>query len=341
MRKSIMWGFLVGFVGISLACGSAATPTPDVAATVDAAIAATSMAELAVQATVDAVVLATMTAVEAQPTPMPAGEYVTLSEEELAALIDQAVADALLASEDCATTTSAATADGTVTQDEVVVVEVQLVGVEEALAYADELIYAYYGLYGDMASETLYLLQAIEADLAVIAESSVQMAAALVEISSSLEQGVALATETLAQLEQAAQSVMAKATDVQAQSQAWQAALQSDLEARVAAVLAVPPSVVAANRIEAIQGSFDYLDTVRTALLDNKLSSDELAEIAQLGANAAAGLAAQGGPQLQALGGSVNAVTQQLARGQFSQARTSLGLFETALGERPSRSLRP
>ena len=60
-------------------------------ATTEAAVQATSVAQVNVQATVDAAVQATVAAI---PTSTPSAEYVTLTEEELAAMIDLAVAEA-------------------------------------------------------------------------------------------------------------------------------------------------------------------------------------------------------------------------------------------------------
>jgi hypothetical protein len=63
-----------------------------------------------------------------------------------------------------------------------------------------------------------------------------------------------------------------------------------------------------------------------------RLTPDELTTIAQLGANAKAGLAAQNQPQLQQLSGTISTITEQLARGNFSQARGSLDQFNSSLG---------
>jgi len=77
--------------------------------TVNTAIAGTQMAEVLAQATVNA---NTLTAMPATPTPGPTIEYVTLTEEELVALIDQAVAEAVSACEQ--TTQAASTAAGVI-----------------------------------------------------------------------------------------------------------------------------------------------------------------------------------------------------------------------------------
>jgi predicted small lipoprotein YifL/DNA repair exonuclease SbcCD ATPase subunit len=331
---------LVGMAGCGRS-GPLSTPTPNAQATIDAAVAATMTTQASMQSAIGAAVNATLTAVAAQATPTPQVETVTLTEEELATMIDAAVAEAAAATAATASASEQATADGAVTQEEVITVQVEVVGAEEAIAYAEELLTLYDDMYGELATETLVLLQAVEDDLAAMAQSTAEVAAALDEIATALEQGMALAEETITQLETAAQAAGAKAAQIQAQNQAWYTALATKLEARATKFLGVVPDAVAADRLGAIQDTFYYLDTVRAALDDSKLSAAELSDIAQLGANAAAGLQAQGGPQLQALSGSVNQITEQLARGQLTQARASLGALEQGLGERPTMPSRP
>lgn len=333
---------LIAMLSVGLAaCGTPQVSTPDTQATIEAAVAATSTAQANLQATIDAAVQATATAQAALVTPTPSVEYVTLTEEELAALIDQAVADAAAATAASSTATTQATADDTVTQEEVTTIEVQVTGAEEAIAYAEELLNAYYGLYGDLATETLYLLQEIEEDLALMAESTAALAAALVDVNNTLAEGVALADETINELEAAAQAAGAKAAEVQAQKEAWKGQLQQEWEHRASQALNVQPNAIADDRAAALQSAFDYLDNVQAALTDEKISPDELAQIAQLGANAAAGLNAHGGPQLQQFSGSINQITEQLARGQVTHAREGLGTLQSGLGSRPSLPSRP
>jgi len=336
---------ILGLTLLLAACGSHTLATPDTQSTIDAAVAGTATAQVSIQATIDAAVLATATAQAtiAIPTPpaTPSAEYITLTEEELAALIDQAVADAAAATEASSTATTQATADNVVTQEEVVVIEVQVTSAEEAIAYAEELLAAYYGLYGELATETLYLLQEIEDDLALMAESTAALAAALVDINNTLEQGVAMAEETINQLEATAQEVAGKAEEVQRAKATWQTALQEELAQRATQALSIPPNAVAEDRISALQSAFDYLDTVQAALTDEKISPDELTQIAQLGANASASLDQHGGPQLQQFSGNINQITEQLARGQVTHAREGLGALQSGLGNRPSLPSRP
>lgn len=345
MPSKTIFPLILALSFLATACGNNPLATPDTQSTIDAAIAGTATALANIQATIDAAVQATATAQAALVTPTPpvtpVVEYVTLTEEELAALVDQAVADAATATQASSEATTQATADDTVTQEEVTTIEVQVAGAEEAIAYAEELLNAYYGLYGDLATETLYLLQEIEDDLALMAESTAALAAALVDINSTLAEGVALAEETINELEAAAQAAGAKAAEVQAQKAAWKWQLQQEWEHRAAQALNMQPNAVAEDRASAVQSAFSYLDTVQDALANEKISPDELAQIAQLGANASAGLNAHGGPQLQQLSGNINQITEQLARGQITHAREGLGTLQNGLGNRPSMPSRP
>jgi hypothetical protein len=354
MKRMAILSIVVSLCILStLGCGTLQpSPTPDVQATIDAAIEATSTVGAAVQATIDAAVAATgtanaspeatveptvQTAATVAPTPTPAAEYVAMTEEELAALIDQAAAEAAAATQECSTATAQATADDTVTPDEAEAVEVYVSDAEEAIAYAEELINAYYALYGDLAMETLYALDEIEEDLVLMADYLSTMNVALEEIDTLLAQGLALAEETLTQLDTAAETANSVAAGIQAQSQTWLQNLHADLENRTSTALGIQPNNVATDQLGALQSAFDYVDAVRNALGDNKISQTELSGIAQLGANASASLDAHGGIALQQLSGSISDITGQIASGQIPQAKANLGGLESALGSRPSR----
>jgi len=332
-----------------LACSlGTSTETPDTQATIDAAIAATSTAAANMQATVDAAVEATAAAGSdtqatdvAAPTPTPAAEYVTMTEEEMAVLIDQSVTEAVAAMETASAATADAAADSTLTAEEAEVVELYVMAAEEAIVIAEELINAYYGLYADLAYETLYLLEDIEDDLATMAEYAVLITTILEANSETIEQGLALAEETITQLQDTAQLAYTVSSEAHAQSQEWRTNLSSELDSRAANVLAVPPNQVATDRLGALVSGFQYVDGTRGALDDNRITQSELANIAQLGANASASLEAHGGPQLQQRSGSIDDITQKIARGQWSQARTGLGDLEKSLGSRPEMPDRP
>jgi hypothetical protein len=352
MKRVAIISVVMSLVAAAIACGGTAVPsaTPDVQASVDAAVAATGIAQANVQATIavaaEATAVALSTAAAVAPTAVPVAEYADATEEELAAAINGAVTDASTAAEECANAASSAVvggaaADNGISSEEVETVEAYVVDTEEAIAYAEELIDLYNDLYGELAIDTLDLLLDIEDDLAVLADEVAAIDDVLQEIDEALEAGLALTEETITQLETAAWEAFGKAVAVQAQNQAWVDALQAEIESRVQAMIAVQPNNVPGDRQEAILSAFEYVDAVREGLADDKISPAELANIAQLGANASAGLSAHGGPQLQGLAGSIGGITGQIAGGQIPQARASLGNLESALGDRPSRPSGP
>jgi hypothetical protein len=331
---------IVVMLTATLACSTSAntspTSTPDAQATIDAAIAATANAQTAMQATIDASIAATAVAMPPTPTPGPTVEYVTMTEEELAALIDQAVADAMAATQQTSSAATQVTSDNYVTEDELAYIYDYYYLADEAIALAEEYIDAYYGLYADLAYETMDLLVAVEQDLSTTAQSLDEINSALVAISDSLAQGLELATTTIDQLNTAAQNAATHLQEAQAQSQTWISALQEERDGLVQNVLSVKPDNVPTDKLSALQTAFSYVDVVQSAFGDNKITRDELTSIAQLGANASAGLSEHGGPQLQGLSGKLSEITAQIAGGKMPQAKDGLRNFESALGERPS-----
>jgi hypothetical protein len=324
-------------------------PTENVSATVDAAIEATRTAEQSQAATVAAAVSATQTSTAAQapatptpppeepPTPTPSSEeYVTMTEEELAALVDEAVNEAVLATQDATAATETSTADGTVTQEEIETIEVVLADAEEAIALAEELIYIYADLYAELATEALIVLQEVEMLLEETTELVEATTAVVDEMAQLLDQGLELSAETISQLIALAEAAGVNATAIQTKAEGWLVGLQAELEQRATTVLAVLPTEIATDRRTAIASAYTYIETVQSALVDNKLSQLELSAIAQAGANASASLLAQGGPQLQNLADSLNDITARLAQGQLPDVQGLLESLEASLPPRPS-----
>lgn len=265
------------------------------------------------------------------PAPTPVVETSTMSEEELAAAIDEAVAAALAASEEASAATTAATSDGTMTVEESVNVQVEAANAEEAITLAYALIdayYATYGAYGEYADEALALLELTESDLSGIDED-------LQVILTAMEQNEETINAVLGELMTAAEAAGYDATQAQAQAQQIYEVLQMERETRLQEVLAAAPSEVPTSRLEAIQSAANYAEIVQGSLGDGIVSQDELAAIAQAGANASAGLSAQGGPQMQGLADSINGLTTQVALGQLPQASADLGGLQSQLSSLP------
>lgn len=305
--------------------------TPDLQATVDASVKATTQAQqtqdAAVKSTVDVAVQSTVAALPPTATPVPTVEAVTLSEEELAALIDQAVAEAAAATTTAASATTQSASDNTVTEEEVQTVEVYVQASEQALAYAEQLVSEYTATYGDYGEETLLILNDVEDDLASIAAS-------VDEIATVVEQGSEQASAAAAQLQNAAATAQASASAMQDKAQQITQKLQAELELRSATALNMPPTQVAEDLPGTINQLFDFATSIRDSLGDNKITPDEMNHIAQLASNSRASLEKSGGPQLKALGNSIEQLTGQLARGQWPQARGGLDAFEKSLPER-------
>jgi hypothetical protein len=329
---------LLVLMGILSACGMPAA-TPSTNDVVNTAVAGTQQAHALAQATVNSTVL---TAMPATPTAGPTVEYTTLTEEELAALIDQAVADAVAATEQTTTAVTTTTSDDSVTSEEVVYVYDYYYYAEYYVEYTEELLNEYYNLYADLAEEMLVELNAIEAELAQMNDTLSSIDSSLQQISSTLEQGLAVAEETINQLETAAQGAQTNAQELKAQAQDMMSQLQIDQEGRLLDISQIQPNNIPTDRITSLQTAFEFLDAGKLALGDNKLSRNELTALAQLGANAQAGFqnfggngGPGGGPDLSQFTGNFSEITGQLARGQMPQARGNLDTFERSLGERP------
>jgi len=340
--KSPLRNFLVSLLLATLltACSRGAAPTAQQDA-INTAVAGTQIAGALAQATVNANAL---TAMPATPTPGPTIDYVTLTEEELAALINEAVAQAVAASEQTTAAVTTTTSDDTVTYDEVEYVYSYYYYADYYIEEAEELLNAYYGLYSELAYEMMAELAAVEAQLAQLNTTMTQVADSLAEINSTLSQGLAVAEESIAQLEAAAQQAQANVQELKNQAQDTLAVLQSDQQNRMDQLAQIQANNIPTDRLTALQTGFQFVDFANSALGDGKMSRDELMNLAQLGANAQAGFQQFGGAggagsntvDLNQFTGRFNEISAQFARGQTPQARGNLGEFESALGQRPS-----
>jgi hypothetical protein len=339
--------------GMILACGAQApsTASPDVVST---AIAGTQQAQALAQATVNSASLTSIPPTPAAspvppvtPTAEPAVDYVNLTEEELAALIDEAVAEAVAATEQTATAVNGTTSDDTVTTEEVTYVYEYYYYADYYVQYAEELMAEYYSLYSDLATDMITELNAVEAEVAQLNDTLTSIDSSLQEINTSLQQGLAIAEESIAQLESAAQQAQTNAQELQTQAQDMISVLQAEQQTRVDQLSQIQANNIPSDKMAALQSAFEFVDFANTAMGDNKLSRDELTSLTQLGKNAQAGLQQFGGAGGGGLGagradvdltqfsGNFDEITTQFARGQMPQARGSLNQFEGSLGARP------
>ncbi|MFZ5904801.1 MAG: hypothetical protein ACOYZ8_14740 [Chloroflexota bacterium] len=308
---------------------------------INTAVAGTQLAQTLGQATVNASVL---TAMPATPTPGPTVEYVTMTEEELAALIDEAVNEAVTATEATTTAVTTTTSDDAVTTEEVVYIYEYYYYADYYVQYAEELLAQYYALYGELAYEMIAEMNAIQAELSQMNSTLSSIDQSLQEISTTLSQGLALAEETITQLESAAQQAQSNAQALKDQAQDMMSVLQTDQQNRLSQLAQIQPDNIPTDRLSALQSGFAFIDAAKAALEDNKFSRDELMNLAQLGANAQAGFSTFGGRggsgpgadlDLGQFSGRFSEITTQFARGQMPQGRANLDGFERSLGTRP------
>jgi hypothetical protein len=275
-------------------------------------------------------VQATVIALPPTPTPQPTVDPYTLTEEELAALIDVSCDEAVAASTEASTATQQATSDGAYTEDEIYDTIYYVYDAEAAIAYTEELLNLYYDLYGEYASEALDLLYAVEDDLN-------ELAVAMTEVEVILSQGTETASVAIEQITTALETAQTKAGEAKAKAQEYKDNLPVVLQERENRFANLTPTEIAGDREGAILQVYTYLDGIKAALEDRKVSPDEMGQIAQLAANAKAGINQSGGPLLQNFSGKIDGITRNLSRGDWPSVQRDLGGFETSLPSRPAR----
>ena len=321
-------GVLIAMLFLMSACTTNSTAEVDLEATANAIAAATMTAQAANDAAVDSAVQATVTAMAPQPTPV---EVYELTEEELAALIDQAVAEAIAASEEAAAQTVAATADATVTDQEASDITYVVVSAEDALDYANELLAYYYSLYdGAAVDEAVASLNEIEAELEAINTN-------LQDIEDILNQGLETVNSAIDQLNQAAADLSDRAGEAQDQAQTWMADFSTAQQAREEALLAMVPNVEAQDRAEMVELVNGFAGEIQTALADGTLAYQEKLAIAQSGANARAALEKYGGGQLGDWNLNIESLMGDVARGDLTMLRDGFANFSANLPSLDSR----
>ncbi|MDD2921411.1 MAG: hypothetical protein PHQ36_03925 [Anaerolineales bacterium] len=328
-----------------LACGGSPTASPDA---VNTAIAQTQQAQALAQATVNANAL---TSIPLTPTAGAPVDAAALTEEELAALIDQAVTEAVAATEQTTAAAASATSDDAMTAEEVAYIYDYYYYADYYVQLAEDLMTQYYGLYSDLAQEMIVEMNAIGAELAQMNDTLTQVSTSLEEINSALSQGMEAAQESVAKLKDSAQQAQTNAEELKAQAQGVMSTLQQDQQGRLDQIAQIKPNNIPTDKLSALQSAFDFLDAANASLGDNKISRDELLNIAQLGKNAQAGFqkfGARGGGvipgggdgmglDLTQFSGKFDEITTQFARGHTPEARGNVNGFQSSLGKRPTR----
>ena len=326
MHKIVYSIILLIIISTLVACGMP-TRSDTLNVQVQTAIAQTAVAEATFQVAVDQVVEATVIAMPPTPTPQPTVDPYTLTEEELAALINASCEEVATAYTEASTAATQAASDGSFSDEEVYETIYYIYDAEAAIAYAEELLHIYYDLYGAYASEVLDLLYAVEDDLE-------ELAYAITEIEAILLQGAETASAAIEQFNLALGSAQTKVAEIQAKAQEFKDKLPATLEERENRFANLAPTEIAGNREEAILQVYTYLDSVKAAFDDRKVSPDEMGQIAQLAANAKAGINQSGGPLLQGFSGNIDGITRNISRGDWPSAQRDLGGFETSFPAR-------
>lgn len=280
-------------------------------------------------AAVETAIAATMSAMSAVDVENPED----MSEEEMSNEIDDAVSDAEDAYQQTTSATDEAASDGTLTQEELDEIEAYLSDLAYAIALAEELIYLYDDVYGELATETLYLLTELEDDLDELAAFANDMVELLITAEEALDEGLVGAEDLIAQFQEAASQVDTAAL-VEAKD-TWVEARQAEAENRGAMLADMTPTEVAGSRRETLLSAFNYVDTAQAALADGKLSLSEVMNVGQLGVNVQASFGQFSGPLLQNRSPEIGNINALFAQGQLPQAMNGVNNLEGLLGKRP------
>jgi hypothetical protein len=329
MRRIYRSLIVILLIGVLGACGLPSESSNE-DARIQTAIIDTAIAEATFQAAIYEAAQGTNTAIPLPPTITPEApvDPYALSEEELAALIDANYEDVIYNSTDASEVLQEAASDEQITEEEIYDVVNFVYAAEASIRYAEELTDLYEGLYSELAGETLELLLSIEEDLALYAETMAEIEGLLIE-------GSAVATESIGKINSITTELQLKADEALNSKRVWRDTLQSNLNERELKYTSFTPNEIAPDRDRAILQTYAYLDSVKIAFQDRKITVDEMTLIAQLGANAKASLQTQVGPGLQILSNSIDGLTRQLSRGQWPQAQGAIGSFEGALPQKP------
>ncbi len=320
------------FLAACTAPGPTASPsaTPDLQATIDAALAGTQAAEANLQATVDAAIAAT-----AQAAVTPTGA--DLSEQSEEATVDEieTTVDSCASNTAAASTASEATSDDALTAE-----EADQIYTYYQLAYADleeayALLSGYYAFYGELAQESLDLLHDLEEDLDDLNAALGELNTAILIIQTQLIAGATPSAGDIARLETAADSANTAADNARTMAGTWATAHEIEIAERAAEVNYTIAEAIPANRVDTITSVYTFLDDLKAALLDRVISADELALLLVDRANALAGIDAHGGATLQKAVDPLNQITVMIATGNFPAARAAIPDFEAILPDRP------
>lgn len=262
--------------------------------------------------------------------PEPVVDYKKLTEEELASLIHETIAEVESAANASSIALQEVGSGNVLTDEEAAETMANLLALQSAIVFTQELIGVYANLYIELAHETINSLIVIDEDLDKIATNAN-------EVVLFLEQGQDFTSTEMDQLNAANIAIETQSTKINMQSTVWLSNVQTQIEDRERLYANTPPqlSKVAYNRIDAFTQAHDFLDAFTTALNDEKFSPAELAEISQLAATAKASLYNTGDPQLITFARQINDLTHNASRGEWAIASSRLYELKFSLPAKP------
>lgn len=138
-------------------------------------------------------------------------------------------------------------------------------------------------------------------------------------------------------LGQLADQLAAGSPDPDELARLWLEQVLTEIEARETLYMNVSsqPGEVASNRVEAFIQAHDFADAFQSADEDGRFTHQELADLAQLAANAEASLANTGDPPLIEFSRQIDQILRHAARGEWPQAREALAELKRNLPRRP------
>jgi hypothetical protein len=259
----------------------------------------------------------------ATPSPEPAVDYNSLSEEERASLIADTASRVAATASQIKTAVNAPTLTNEELAD-------TLTTLQADIDLIDALIDVYTEMYAELAGEAI-------TGLLVIDDNLNETAVYTNELLASLQKDPTLSSETNGQLTAAITALETQTAETRTQAAKWFSAVQTEIEAREKRYANTPPQLgkVAYNRIDAFTQAHDFMDAFTEALEDGKFSPAELAEISELAATAKSSLYNTGDPQLINHARQIDDLASRAYRGEWMQASDGLFELRISLPRRP------
>ncbi|MBI9043860.1 MAG: hypothetical protein JEZ06_05200 [Anaerolineaceae bacterium] len=309
------------------------TETVNVQATVDVAIAATQTLEQQNQAAVEGAVSATLTALPPLPSPT-AIMLENMSEEDMSAAVGSSVEEANDAVEDAQNVYYQSAEDNYISEDEMTEMYSSYYWAEDEINQALALAELYLELYYELGEESLALMTQVVTDLETLYSYADDTLALLLEIEELLAYGDIDFEEAIKQLEARNEEIKTLLEETQYFSENWMDTVHLDLEDREQLYLNIEPDNIPSNRLQALAEVRNYVSLVQASLVDGLISGEEMALIAQLGANASAGLGNLKAADLGGLSSQIESITRQVSRGELPQANAGIGDLQNAIPRR-------